>query len=77
MYIQRSREFTDKANELADTLIAMTEDEHASLHLPARLQKVQLTIQEGKGWDALLENKNTFLQNPTYETLMIYLATLS
>ena len=71
LMLQKARQALKEADEIADLLIAETEDENDPLHLPVRLQKMQFEISGGNAVKCLKQARLDFEADPCMETLQI------
>lgn len=76
MFLQRSRAYLNKADDIADILIDETVDVDNPLHLPVRFQKTQFNIHNGKAQETILQAKSNYEQEPSAETLQLYMCSL-
>lgn len=76
MYLQKSREYIKKADEVADILLEKTQEPENPLHMPVRFQKIQFAVLQGKEQEALTELKNNFENHPSSENILLYMCIL-
>ena len=72
LMLQKSNQALREADEIADTLIAETEDPSDPLHLGVRLQKMQFDIHNGNVVKCLERSRRAFEAEPNMENLQIY-----
>ena len=78
MWIQQGREAFSRAYAIANTFVEKTEGKpNHPWYLRMRLQRNQLSIQMGKGREALAVCKKDFLENLSVTTLHLYLNLLN
>lgn len=76
MYLQKSREYLNKADAVADELIAKTSIEDAEWYMVARLQKTQFDVLQGRGAETFKRLKDNFEADASLENTMLYMCVL-